>query len=128
MSLTGWRWSEVAQARWHDIDFAGKRRHLPDTKNVRPQFENEREHIVPLSVQAIALLRSRMPEKPATNFFVSVSADEGDGHTPLANWDRATKASWSQAGHRTVAVMIYAAQVQQCSATWAWRRTWSRRH
>jgi integrase len=78
------RRSEVARARWSDIDLDAKLWRLPQTKNGR-------EHIIPLSEQAIELLRARRPEIPDLTAFVFLSADEGDGSLPLGNWDRATK-------------------------------------
>ncbi len=78
------RRSEVANARWLDLDFDAKQSRLPEIKNGQ-------EPIIPLSNQAIALLRTRMPEKPDPDALVLISADEGDGTTPLDNRDRATK-------------------------------------
>jgi integrase len=82
--LTLARRNEVATARWRDVDLQAKQWRLPETKN-------DREHIVPLSTQAVALLRARLPVAPVPDAFVFVSSDEGDGTNPLGNWDRATK-------------------------------------
>ena len=49
--LTATRRGEVSAARWRDIDFAAGTWTLPQTKNGQ-------KHVVPLSRQAIGLLRS----------------------------------------------------------------------
>jgi len=82
--LTLARREEVAGARWRDVDFEKKLWRLPETKNGQ-------EHVVPLSKQALLLLRTRLPDESDANAFLFVSGDEGDGGTPLSNWDRATK-------------------------------------
>jgi integrase len=88
MLLTVCRRDEACDARWRDIDFADKLWRLPDVKNTKG---GTREHVVPLSRQALVLLRARLPEKPNSNALVFVSTDDGDGSTPLTNWHRATK-------------------------------------
>ena len=82
--LTLARRNEVASARWRDVDLKAKQWRLPETKN-------NQEHVIPLSKQSIALLRTRLPDHDDPDGFVFVSGDEGDGSTPLTNWDRATK-------------------------------------
>jgi integrase len=78
--LTACRRGEVSAARWRDIDFAAHTWTLPRTKNGT-------EHVIPLSRQAIALLRAHRPEQsddPSTFVF------NANGKS-LADWERATK-------------------------------------
>jgi integrase len=93
MLLTCSRREEASTALWQDIDLQARLWRLPETKNGQ-------EHAVPLSRQALALLRSRLPADnpdPAARVFTS------DGGK-LGNWDRATKvimaASDTQGWHR----------------------------
>jgi integrase len=51
--LTGQRRNEVAEMRWPEIDLATKRWTLPKERS-----KNEREHTVPLSDSAVAILRA----------------------------------------------------------------------
>lgn len=82
--LTLARRDEAATAHWRDVDLKAKQWRLPETKSGQ-------EHVVPLPKQAIALLRTRLPDAPDPDAFVFVSADEGDGTNPLGHWDRATR-------------------------------------
>jgi integrase len=77
--LTATRRSEVAAARWRDIDFQTATWTLSETKNGT-------QHIVPLSRQAVALLRSRRPDEadPMTLVFQS-------GGSRLNGWNKATE-------------------------------------
>jgi integrase len=77
--LTATRRSEVAAARWRDVDFAAGAWVLPKTKTT--------PHLLPLSRQAIALLRTQLPAEanPAGLVFVGVN------DKPLGNWEGATK-------------------------------------
>lgn len=50
--LTGCRREEMAEAAWREIDLAGKTFTLPPER-----FKSDRTHIVPLSDQALAILR-----------------------------------------------------------------------
>jgi integrase len=87
MLLTLSRRQETALARWRDVDMEARTWTITETKNGEP-------HIVPLSQQAIDLLRSRWPtddgghpgrpEPSALVFATSIG-------TPLTNWDRETK-------------------------------------
>jgi integrase len=87
MLLTLTRRQETALARWRDVDFEARTWTIPETKNGEP-------HTVPLSRQAIDLLRSRAPTDDTINrkqpdpsaliFATSTGA-------PLGNWDRETK-------------------------------------
>ncbi|HEX3402685.1 MAG TPA: tyrosine-type recombinase/integrase [Acetobacteraceae bacterium] len=95
MLLTCCRREEASTALWQDIDLQARLWRLPETKT-----KNGQEHAVPLSRQALALLRSRLPADnpdPAARVFTS------DGGK-LGNWDRATKvimvASDTQGWHR----------------------------
>ena len=87
MLLTLARREEVGQCRWRDmrLDGAEPTWRISVTKNGT-------EHLVPLSRQAVALLRSRGPGKPDAFVF----ATETGGR--LLNWDRETKAIQSQSG------------------------------
>ena len=80
MLLTLARRDEVADAQWRHIDFAAGSWTIENPKNSNP-------HVVPLSRQALALLKSRMPDPEAPNGLV-FSTDTGGG---LSNWDRETK-------------------------------------
>jgi integrase len=85
--LTLSRRDEAARARWRDVDLDGKLWTIPETKNGEP-------HQVPLSRQAVDLLRSRLPTQPSDStplphpdaFIFATS-----GGSALANWDRETK-------------------------------------
>ena len=83
MLLTACRRDEVCGARWRDVDLDIRQWRLPETKNGM-------EHLVPLSRQAVALLRARLPADPDPRAFVFTS----DG-AKLINWDRATKSFMS---------------------------------
>jgi integrase len=94
MLLTLTRRQETAMARWRHINLAARTWTIPETKNGEP-------HTVPLSQQALDLLRSRLPTgddgKPmapdpdALIFTTSTGA-------PLGNWDRETKAIQETSG------------------------------
>ena len=88
MLLTLTRRAETALARWRDVDMTARTWIIPETKNGEP-------HTVPLSRQAMDLLRSRLPvdgqgepntpDPDALIFATSTGAR-------LLNWDRETKA------------------------------------
>lgn len=94
MLLTLARRHEVATARWGDIDLGECRWTIPVTKNGKP-------HVVPLSRQAVDLLRARLPKDDLGNriepdlrgliFATSTGATPG-------NWDRKTKAIHETSG------------------------------
>ena len=94
MLLTLTRRQETALARWRDVDMEARTWTIPETKNGEP-------HTVPLSRQAMDLLRSRLPTDDAGNprhpdpdalvFATSTGA-------PLGNWDRETKALQEASG------------------------------
>jgi integrase len=98
MLLTLSRRQEAALARWRDVDMDMEARTwtIPETKNGQP-------HVVPLSRQAMDLLRSRLAANEVSNpthpdpsglvFATSTGA-------PLGNWDRETKAVQAASGTR----------------------------
>ena len=81
-------------ARWRDVHIEARTWTIPETKNGEP-------HTVPLSRQAMELLRSRLPidadggpKRPDPDALIfSTSAG-----TPLGNWDRETKALQEASG------------------------------
>lgn len=83
--LTLARRDEAAKARWRDVDFEGKTWRIPETKNGEP-------HDVPLSRQAIDLLRRWGPGEPDALVFSTIVG------SPLGNWDRATKRIQQESG------------------------------
>lgn len=91
MLLTMARREEVCAARWRDIDLAAGTWRIPHTKSGR-------EHVLPLSRQAVALLHRLGPRAADALVF----ATESGGH--LSNWDRETKA------------------IMECSGTVGWTR------
>jgi integrase len=80
--LTAARRGEVAKARWRDIDFVARTWSIPETKSGQP-------HVVPLSRQALTLLRRMVPEQsdPAPAAFVCTTAN----NRPLTRWEEATR-------------------------------------
>jgi integrase len=82
MLLTLARREEVCAARWRDIDLDAEEWRIPDTKNGLP-------HRVPLSRQAMALLRALRPGGPEALVFRTAAKRGGEGR--LANWDREAK-------------------------------------
>jgi integrase len=89
MLLTLGRREEVCSARWRAIDFDAATWTIAETKNGQP-------HVVPLSRQALALLRALMPAdgkpKPTALIFATATGK------PLGNWDRETKAIMEASG------------------------------
>ena len=91
MLLTLSRREEAVRARWRDIDWeastwtigAGIRQHRPTLDKTK----NTQIHVVPLSRQALSLLREiPPPASPSSLIFCTRSGG------PLGNWDRETKA------------------------------------
>ena len=106
MLLTLTRRQEAALARWRDVDMEARTWTITETKNGEP-------HTVPLSRQAMDLLRSRLPidadgnlKRPDPDALV-FSTSTG---ATLGNWDRETKA------------------LQESSGTGGWTRHDLRRH
>jgi integrase len=87
MLMTLARREEVGAARWGSIDFDARTWTIHDTKNKQP-------HIVPLSRQAVDLLRGLRPDEPKADVLVFATAS---GAT-LGNWDRETKALQEASG------------------------------
>jgi integrase len=77
--LTAVRRGEIASARWRDIDFVACTWTLPTTKNGH-------WHIIPLSRQAIGLLRRLLPEEHDPDDFVFNANGK-----PLGDWGSATR-------------------------------------
>jgi integrase len=88
MLLTLTRRQETAMVRWRHINLEARTWTIPETKNGEP-------HTVPLSQQALDLLRSRLPTgddgKPITPDPDALVFATSTG-APLGNWDRETKA------------------------------------
>jgi integrase len=87
MLLTLTRRQETALARWRDINLEARIWTILETKNGEP-------HNVPLSQQAMGMLRSRLPTNntgnlrhPEPSSFVFATSTG----SPLINWDRETK-------------------------------------
>jgi integrase len=78
MLLTLCRRDEAAEATWRDVALDAAEWRIPETKNGKP-------HRLPLSRQAVAMLRAIGPGKPEQRIFPA----QGGGK--LVNWDRATK-------------------------------------
>jgi integrase len=87
MLLTLTRRQETALARWGDVNLEARTWTIRETKNGEM-------HVVPLSPQAIDLLRSRLPADPDPNALI-FSTSTG---APLGNWDRETKALQDTSG------------------------------
>jgi integrase len=83
--LTCCRLSEATGARWQEIDWQASTWTVP-----RENAKNDREHVVPLSRQALALLRKRMTAEAQPHHYIFAS----DSSTSLGNWDRVGK--WFQ--------------------------------
>jgi integrase len=94
MLLTLTRRQESALVRWRDVDMEAWTWTIPETKNGEP-------HTVPLSRQAMDLLRSRLPidaggnlKHPDPDALVFATSSGA----PLGNWDRETKALQEASG------------------------------
>ncbi len=115
MLLTLTRRQETASARWGQVNMHAGIWTIPETKNGEP-------HVVPLSRQALNLLRSRLPtgvegeskqpDLTALIFCTSTGA-------PLSNWDRETKALMEASGTAGWTGMICVAREQRCWGKWA---------
>ncbi len=82
--LTLARREEVSGATWRDIDLAACEWTIPGSES-----KNGKAHRVPLSSQAVALLKSIAPAEPDDLVFRTPAKRGGNGR--LANWDRETK-------------------------------------
>jgi integrase len=88
--LTAARLGEASTARWRDIDWQSGTWTIP-----REQAKSDREHTVPLSRQAIALLRRRVPPDAQPDELIFTT----ETRSLLGNWDRAGK--WFQTASGT---------------------------
>lgn len=82
--LTLARREEVSGATWRDIDLAACEWTIPSSES-----KNGKAHRVPLSSQAVSLLKSVTPGVPDDMVFSTPAKRGGNGR--LANWDRETK-------------------------------------
>jgi integrase len=94
MLLTLSRRQEAALTRWRDVNLEARTWTILETKNGEP-------HVVPLSRQAMDLLRSRIPTDDAGNLgdpepsaFIFAASTGAS----LGNWDRQTKALHDTSG------------------------------
>jgi integrase len=86
MLLTLARRSEVEDARWRGVNLNAGTWTIPETKNGQP-------HVVPLSRQAVELLRC-MPTSPKPDALVFATPSGA----ALSNWHRVTKAIHAKTG------------------------------
>ena len=109
--LTGARRDEVAGMRWCDLDLFRREWRQPSNKSGRP-------HLVPLSDEAISVIR-QMPERGA-HVFASASGRAITGNT--GNWDRVCKRyarladvhGWTRHDlRRTAATLLAAMKVER---------------
>lgn len=87
MLLTLTRRQELASARWRDIDLVAGTWTIPETKNGEP-------HLIPLSRQALALVRALRPANALPDGLAFTASTGGK----LVNWDRETKALMQASG------------------------------
>ncbi len=94
MLLTVARREEVGATCWRQVDLTAKTWTIIDTKNGQP-------HVVPLSHQALSLLRSQLPRdrdgktlKPAPGALIFATS----AGARLSNWDRETKVIMEASG------------------------------
>lgn len=80
--LTMARLNEAGGATWESIDVKAKKWTIPATV-----AKNGKEHVVPLSRQALTLLQTLKPAKPRPTDLIFAT----DSGKPLGNWDRAGK-------------------------------------
>ncbi len=92
--LTLARREEAAAAQWRHVDFKAGTWTIPETKNGEP-------HVVPLSSQAVHLLRSRLPKddegKEVNPPPLSLVFATSNGRR-LLSWDRETKTIMQDSG------------------------------
>jgi integrase len=79
--LTGQRRTEIGSLRWSEIDLTGKMIRLPGKR-----VKNGRDHDVPLSAPAIALLQKRLRRIGLTDFVLGTTS-RIDFHTPKKGLD-----------------------------------------
>ena len=93
MLLTLARREEVCGATWGEIDLKQALWTIPAGR-VKADQAHARQHIVPLSKQAVALLRAIRPARAAAGTLIFSTATG----KPLGNWDRSTKRLMIAAG------------------------------
>jgi integrase len=76
--LTACRRDEIVELPWGEVDLVNRRLVIPGER-----MKNGDEHIVPLSPQALAILKAHMPANPSPHDLVFPSSTG----KPLANWD-----------------------------------------
>ncbi len=93
--LTASRLNEAGNATWGDVDLTAATWTIPAERS-----KNKQAHIVPLSHQALALLRAIKPENATPHLRIFCAK----GGAALGNWDRTCKAfmdtSGTKAWHR----------------------------
>ena len=115
MALTLTRRSEIAAARWRDVDLNAGTWTIPETKNGEP-------HVIPLSRQAIALLRNRIPEISAPGSLVFATTTGA----PLGNWDGDESVATGERNRRLGPGTTCGEPGPPCSGKWASCRTSSK--
>jgi integrase len=75
--LTALRRDEGAELPWGEVDFVNRRLVIPGER-----MKNGEEHIVPLSPQALAIIKARAPANPSPHELVFPSSVG----KPIANW------------------------------------------
>ena len=75
--LTACRRDEIVELPWGEVDFVNRRLVIPGER-----MKNGEEHQIPLSPQAFALLKARVPANPSPHDLVFPSS----AGKPLANW------------------------------------------
>jgi integrase len=73
--LTACRRDEIVELPWREVDFVNRRLVIPGER-----MKNGEEHQVPLSQQALAILKARVPAAPHALVFPSSAGK------PLSNW------------------------------------------
>lgn len=108
MLLTLCRREEAGQACWRDVDLIAGTWTIPETKNGQP-------HVVPLSRQAVELLRSCMPSETPDPEALIFATGTGEA---LGNWDRETKALMVASGLAVKDKKTKAVTMKDGSALW----------
>lgn len=111
--LTGQRLGEVSGMRWSDLDLARGEWHQPTNKADRP-------HTVPLSAEALAIVRAQ-PRRPGVAY-VFTTATGGHLDRRSGNWTRWTEAYAERSGvtgwsrhdlRRTAATLLASLKVER---------------
>jgi integrase len=115
LMLTGQRLNEVAQLRWSEIDSQANVWRLPAER-----AKNHREHVVPLTTPALAILESRAqaqkqlatPDKPAPQLVFTTT-----GETPFSGFSRG-KSLLDKRLHRAMAAAHPESEQSPLLAPW----------